>query len=167
MSLILSGAKTVEIAGTVMSCLEIYQGEAYTLPFAFVDDMGNPIDCTDPSLWTLGMAAKWYTATVTYGSTISTSPTVENITIGTDLALVSPQPSQNANLVAVFTNAATGEGYIYIPDNISSTTPETTPVIAPNPTQIVVTTLTITRTDLTSGLTDISRDPLGLIVRYQ
>lgn len=168
MSLILSGAKTVTIAGTQMSCLEIYQDEAYTLPFTFTDENGDPVDCTDPSLWTLNMSAKWYTATVTYTGVVSTSPsTVENINIGTDLALVSPQPSQNPNLVANFTSASTGEGYIYIPNNMSGTTPETTPTIAANPTVIVVCTLEITRTDLISGLTDISRDPLGLIIRYQ
>lgn len=166
MSLILSGSKTVVIAGSEMQCLEIYTEEAYTLPFYFVDEQGDPVDCTDPTLWTLAMDAKYYTANVTYTSVNPLQPNEENITIA-NLALVSPQPSPNPNLVAVFTNAATGEGYVYIPDNITGTTPETTPILAANPTTLVITTLTITRQDLLSGLDDIAREPIGLIVRYQ
>jgi hypothetical protein len=166
MSLVLSGAKTVTIAGSEMVCLEIYTEEAYTLPFYFVDNSNVAVDCTDPSLWTLNMSAKWYTANITYSDGDLINPSSGNINVA-NLELVSPQPSQNPNLVAVYTNAASGEGYIYIPDNITGTTPETTPGIAANPTQLVITTLEITRTDLLSGLPDISREPIGLIVRYQ
>lgn len=149
-----------------MSCLEIYQDEAYTLPFYFVDEQGVPVDCTDPSLWQLNMSAKWYSGIVQYLSVNPLVPQEENIDIA-DLTLVNPQPSPNPNLVAVFTSAATGEGYVYIPDDITGTTPGTTPVLAANPTTIVITTLEITRTDLLSGLNDIQRAPIGLIVRYQ
>jgi hypothetical protein len=167
MSLILSGAKQVTIAGTEMACLEIYQDESYTLPIFFRDASGNPIDCTNPSLWALSMSAKWYTATVTYTSGDLINPGTTEIVIGSDLALVSPQPTTPVGLTAAFTNASLGEGYIFIPTDISSQTPETTPTIAANPSLIVVTTMTITRIDPLSGLTDVSKEPLGLIVRYQ
>lgn len=166
MSLVFSGAKTVTIAGSVMSCLEIYTGEAYTLPFNFVDENGDPVDCTDPSLWTLGMSAKWYTANITYTAVNPLIPNEEDIDVA-NLTLTVPQPAANPNLVAAFTNASAGTGYIYVPNDITGTTPGTTPGIAENPSTLVITTLEVTRTDLISGLTDISREPIGLIVRYQ
>lgn len=166
MSLILTGAKQVTIAGTEMSCIEIYQNEAYTLPIFFKDAAGDPINCTDPALWTLAMSAKWYTANVTYTQGDLINPGTTDIDIQ-NLVLVDPQPTTPAGLTATFTDASVGEGYIYIPTDISSQTPETTPTIAANPTVLVVTTMTVTRTDLLSGLADVSREPLGLIVRYQ
>jgi hypothetical protein len=169
MSLLLNGAKTITIAGTEMSCIEIYTGEAYTFPFAFTDSVGNPINCTS---WTLGTSAKFYVAdTVTY------STTLPQITIG-NLTLTNPQPSigggtYNANLTAVFTTPATGIGYLYIPANLTGGTgsPDPTPTITlantTANTNIVVVTLSVTRTDGTSGLVDTSREPIGIIVRYQ
>ena len=170
MSLLLNGAKTITIAGTEMSCIEIYTGEAYTFPFAFTDSVGDPINATG---WTLGTTAKFYVAdTITYG-TINTS----EITIG-NLTLNNPQPSTgagtySANLTAVFTTAASGLGYIYIPDNLTggSGSPNATPVIslansAAN-TNIVVVTLAVTRTDALSSLPSVSKEPIGMIVRYQ
>lgn len=166
MSLVLSGAKTVTIAGSEMVCLEIYTGEAYTLPFYIIDNNNVPVNCTDPSTWLLNMSAKWYTANVIYTEGALINPGDEDILVE-NLQLTNPQPGQNANLVAIFTSAATGEGYVYIPDDITGTTPETTPGIAANPTTLVIATLEIERTDLVSGLPDISREPIGLIVRYQ
>lgn len=168
MSLVLSGAKLVTIAGSEMACLEIYTGEAYTLPFYFTDDSTPPlpVDCTDPTLWTLGMSSKWYTANVIYTEGDLINPSEEDILVE-NIQLITPQPSQNANLVAVFTDASLGEGYVYIPNDITGTTPETTPGIPANPTTLVIATLEITRQDLLSGLDDISREPIGLIVRYQ
>jgi len=64
MSLLLNGSKTITIAGTEMSCIEIYTGEAYTFPFQFTDSVGDPINCTG---WTLATSAKFYVAdNVTY-----------------------------------------------------------------------------------------------------
>jgi len=166
MSLILSGAKQVTIAGTEMACLEIYQNESYTLPIFFKDANGDPLNCTSPSLWSLAMSAKWYSCTVTYTSGDLINPGNTDIVI-TNLELVDPQPAVPAGLAAVFTNASLGQGYIYIPTDISSQTPETTPTIAANPTVLVVTTMTVTRTDPLSGLADVSKEPLGLIIRYQ
>lgn len=168
MSLLLNGAKTVTIAGTEMSCIEIYTGESYTLPFTFTDSTGNAINCTG---WTLDTAAKFYTVdNITYTS-------ADEINVG-NLTLNSPQPSTgagtySANLTAVFTTAASGIGYIYIPANLSGGTgsPNPTPVItlannAANSTLVVV-TLGVSRTDALSSKTDYNREPIGMIVRYQ
>ena len=169
MSLLLNGAKTITIAGTEMQCIEIYTGEAYTFPFQFTDSVGNAINTTS---WTLGTTAKFYVAdTVTYDASGT------EINIG-NLSLTSPQPSTgsgtySANLTAVFTTAATGIGYLYIPANLTGGTgsPNATPVIsvansAAN-TNIVVVTMSVTRTDALSSLPNVSREPIGMIVRYQ
>jgi hypothetical protein len=94
------------------------------------------------------------------------------------LSLLSPQPSTgagtySANLTAAFTTPASGIGYIYVPANLTGGTgsPNATPVISlannANNTTLVILTLTITRTDVLSSLSDISREPIGIIVRYQ
>jgi hypothetical protein len=167
MSLLLNGAKTITIAGTEMQCIEIYTGEAYTFPFQFTDSVGNAINTTS---WTLGTSAKFYVAdTVTYSTA---NPT--EINIG-NLSLTSPQPTANAYsaLTAVFTTPATGIGYLYIPDTLTGGTgsPNPTPIIslansAAN-TNIVVVTMSVTRTDGLSGLSNVSKEPIGMIVRYQ
>jgi hypothetical protein len=168
-SLLLNGSKTITIAGTVMQCIEIYTGEAYTFPFAFTDSIGNPINCNG---WTLGTSAKFYVAdTVTYNITNT------NITIG-NLTLDTPQPSTgggtySANLTATFTSANTGVGYLYIPANLTGGTgsPNPTPTISlansSANTNLVVVTMSVTRTDIISSLPDVSREPIGIIVRYQ
>jgi hypothetical protein len=169
MSLLLTGSKTITIAGTVMQCIEIYTGEAYTFPFSFTDSVGDPINATG---WTLGTSAKFYVA-----DTVSYNGTSTEITIG-NLSLTSPQPSTgagtySANLTAVFTTAASGIGYLYIPANLTGGTgsPNATPIIslansAAN-TNIVVVTMSVTRTDPLSSLPNVSREPIGMIVRYQ
>lgn len=170
MSLLLNGSKTITIAGTEMSCIEIYTGEAYTFPFQFTDSVGNAINTTG---WTLGTSAKFYVAdNITYDAAIPTEIVVGNLT------LTSPQPSTgagtySANLTAVFTTPANGVGYLYIPANLTGGTgsPNPTPIIslansAAN-TNIVVVTMSVTRTDALSSLPSISREPIGMIVRYQ
>ena len=169
MSLLLNGSKTITIAGTVMQCIEIYTGEAYTFPFQFTDSVGNPINTTG---WTLGTSAKFYVA-----DTIAYSTVIPEITIG-NLTLDTPQPSIGggtyaANLTAVFTTAASGIGYLYIPADLTGGTgsPNPTPTISlansSANTNIVVVTMSVTRTDALSSRVDISREPIGIIVRYQ
>jgi len=167
MSLLLNGAKTVTIAGTEMQCIEVYTGESYTLPFQFTYANAAPINCTG---WTLGATAKWYTCNVTYddGSVGVTSDTM-NIT---NLQLLSPQPGAgaSANLTAAFTTIATGVGYIYVPSDISGgvgSPPSPTPTLTETTTNLVIVTMSVTRTDALSGKVDISREPLGMLVRYQ
>ena len=170
MSLLLNGAKTITIAGTEMSCIEIYTGEAYTFPFAFTDGNGNPINCTS---WTLGTSAKFYSVdNITYSSAV-----IDEINVG-NLTLNSPQPSTgagtySANLTATFTTAASGVGYLYIPANLTGGTgsPNATPIISlanssANSTLVIV-TMSVTRTDALSSLPSISKEPIGMIVRYQ
>jgi hypothetical protein len=170
MSLLLNGSKTITIAGTEMQCIEIYTGEAYTFPFNFTDSVGDPINTTG---WTLGTTAKFYVANnITYSTATPNIINIGNLTLDT------PQPSTgagtySANLTAVFTNASTGVGYLYIPANLTGGTgsPDPTPTIslansAAN-THIVVVTMSITRTDILSSKVNISREPIGMIVRYQ
>jgi hypothetical protein len=170
MSLLLNGAKTITIAGTEMQCIEIYTGEAYTFPFQFTDSVGNAINCNG---WTLGTSAKFYVAdNIIYNDGgISTQIDVGNLTLN------SPQPNTgagtySANLTATFTTANTGIGYLYIPADLTGNVDgDGTPVIglansAAN-TNIVVVTMSVSRTDALSSKTNISREPIGMIVRYQ
>jgi len=161
MSLLLNGAKTITIAGTEMSCIEIYTGEAYTFPFQFSDSVGNPINCTG---WTLATAVKYYVAdNITYSEINTSTITIGNLTL-------SGNTYTGGNLSAVFTTAATGLGYLYIPANLTGAVgggPVITLANSAANTNIAVVTLTVTRTDAVSGLSDINREPIGMIVRYQ
>jgi len=169
MSLLLNGAKTITIAGTEMSCIEIYTGEAYTFPFQFTDSVGDPINCTS---WTLGTSAKFYVAdSITYNINGT------DISIG-NLTLNNPQPSTgsgtySANLTAAFTTASSGIGYIYIPADLTggSGSPNPTPIVSlansSANTNIVVVTMTVTRTDALSSKVSVNKEPIGMIVRYQ
>ena len=159
MSLLLTGSKTITIAGTEMQCLEIYTGESYTLPFQFTDTNSNPINCVG---WTVNTAAKWYTCSVSY-----TNPTTINIT---NLTLNSPQPSgaASANIVASFTDDTLGEGYLYLPADITGGT-NGTPVVSLTATlaTLVIITMGVSRTDALSSSTNYNREPFGILVRYQ
>ena len=160
MSLLLTGSKTIQIAGTEMSCIEIYTGESYTLPFAFTDANQDPIDI---STWTFGTSAKWYTCT-------TSEPTNTSITIS-DLTLINPQPSQPVGLAAAITNGPSGLGYLFIPTTLSGGTgspnPSPTLIVTDTTTLLVIITMSVSRTDITSSLTDISREPIGVVIRYQ
>jgi hypothetical protein len=171
MSLLLNGSKTVTIAGTEMQCIEIYTGESYTLPIAFVDAQGNAINCTVPNNWALSTSAKFYTCTdIVYGT---------NTVILGNLNLLDPQPSigsgtYSPNLVAAFTNAAAGTGYLYIPTDLTGNTgsPNATPTIslannAANSTVVVVTLQVSRQSSANASLADINKEPLGMIVRFQ
>jgi hypothetical protein len=168
MSLLLNGSKTMTIAGTEMQCIEIYTGESYTLPFTFTYANSTPINCNG---WSLSTSAKFYNVdTVTY-------PTVDTVDLG-NLTLSSPQPSTgantySANLTAVFTTAASGLGYLYIPADLTGNTgsPNATPTInlansGANSTLVIV-TMGVSRTDALSSKVDFNKEPIGIIVRYQ
>ena len=162
MSLLLNGAKTITIAGTEMQCIEIYTGEAYTFPFQFTDSVGNAINTTS---WTLGTAVKYYVAdNITYDAVIPTEIVVGNLTL-------SGNTYTGGNLSAVFTTPATGLGYLYIPADLTGAVgggPVITLANSSANTNIAVVTLTVTRTDaLSTPKQNISREPIGMIVRYQ
>ncbi len=168
MSLLLNGSKTMTIAGTEMQCLEIYTGESYTVPFNFLDNTGNAINCTG---WTLSTTAKFYTvSTIDY-------PSISTVNLG-NLVLTSPQPSTgsgtySANLTSVFTSASTGIGYMYIPTDLTggTGTPNATPIVPLSnngaDSILVIVTLGVSRTDSLSSKVDYNREPIGFIVRYQ
>lgn len=161
MSLLLNGAKTITIAGTEMQCIEIYTGEAYTFPFAFTDNVGANINCTG---WTLGTAVKYYVADTASYNENDTIITIGNLTL-------SGSTYTGGNLTAVFTNASTGIGYLYIPADLTGPVgggPTITLANSTANTNIAVVTLTVTRTNpVSTPKQDISREPIGMIVRYQ
>lgn len=172
MSLLLNGAKTMTIAGTEMQCLEIYTGEAYTLPLNFTYSNGNPANALVPNAWALATSAKFYTVdNVTY-------PNVDEVVLG-NITLNVPQPTTgpgtySANLVANWSNAAAGQGYLYIPADITggTGTGNLTPVVnlansGANSTLVIVTLQISKQSTANASLAEINKEPLGFIVRYQ
>lgn len=163
MSLLLNGAKTMTFAGTEMQCLEIYTGEAYTFPLTFTDTNGNAVNCNG---WTLSAAAKFYTVdNITYGS----GTQIDTVVLG-NINLATQPSNANYTLTTAFTNANAGTGYLYLGNNITGNGNSTPSVplanSAANSTMVIV-TLTVSRTSNVSGQTDINREPLGFVVRYQ
>ena len=172
MSLLLSGAKTMTFAGTEMQCLEIYTGESYTIALQFNDNTGNAVDA---STWTLDASAKFYTVdNVTYNPLTPDVVTLGNITLN------ATQPSTgagtySANLVADWSNAAAGTGYLYIPDEIANGSGSPDPTPTPNLNDgtavpdnvLVIVTVGVDRPNAVSGKDDYQKEPLGFIVRYQ
>jgi len=160
------------IAGTEMQCLEIYTGEAYTLPLNFTYANGNPANALVPNAWALSTSAKFYTVdTVSY-------PNVDEVVLG-NITLLAPQPSTGAgtyspNLIAAFSNAAAGTGYLYIPATLSggSGSPDPTPTIglantSANSTLVIVTLQISKQSTANASLAEINKEPLGFIIRYQ
>lgn len=156
MSLLLNGSKTATIAGTMLQCVELYQGENYTFPLEFKDSAGAAIDISG---WTLSTSAKWYNTVITYPAG---NASVVDINLS-NLTLLSPQPSQPVGLTAAITNTVLGTGYLYIPSTIDG---GQTIGIDVSPSLLCIVTLTITRTDDYSGLTDTNKEPIGFIIRY-
>jgi len=153
------------IAGTEMQVLEIYTGEAYTLPLNFVDSTGNAANANVPNAWILDTSAKFYTVdTVTY-------PTPDSVDLG-NITLNSPQPNANAyTLLADWSNIDAGTGYLYIGNNITNSGNNTPNINLANTTAnstLVIVTLTVTReSTANSSLDNINKEPIGFIVRYQ
>lgn len=166
MSLLLNGAKTMTLAGTQMQCLEIYTGEAYTFPINFKDQNGNAANANVPNLWTLTASAKYYTVdTVTYNAS-NTEVDLGNLT------LMNTQPNANAyTLVAEWSNSANGTAYLYVGDNITGSGNGTPNIGLANSTAnsvLFLVTLQVDKESLSNAsLTDINKEPLGFIVRYQ
>lgn len=166
MSLLLNGAKSMTLAGTVMQCLEIYTGEAYTFPINFTDNNGNAANANIPNVWTIDASAKFYTVnTVTYNST-NTEVILGNLTLD------APQPNANAyTLVADWSNSANGTAYLYVGADITNSgnnTPNISLANNTNNSTLVIVTLEVTKESTSNAsLTDINREPLGFIIRYQ
>jgi hypothetical protein len=172
MSLLLNGAKTMTIAGTEMQCLEIYTGEAYTLPISFLKSDGNAANALQPNAWALSTTAKFYTVdNVEYANE-------DEVVLG-NITLLNPQPSTGANtystsLISAFSNAAIGQAYMYIPATLTggSGSPDPTPTVGlanntANSTLVIVTLQVSKESTANSSLADINKEPLGFIIRYQ
>jgi hypothetical protein len=148
-----------------MQCLEIYTGEAYTLPINFTYGNGSPANALSPNAWTLGASAKFYTVdNVTY-------PSPDEVVLG-NINLNVTQPNANAyTLQTAFTNAAAGTAYLYIGNNITNSGNNTPNIALANSaanSTLVIVTLEVTKESAANGsLDDINREPLGFIVRYQ
>lgn len=157
MSLLLNGAKTAIIAGTVLQCVEVYNGESYTLPFAFTDQSGTPIDITG---WTLSVTCKWYHANISYPSTQSSR---EDITLS-NLTLISPQPTPNppSGMTASIVSGSGGTGYVYIPTTVNG---GQTISIADTTSLMCIINLSVSRTNSYSKV-DTNIEPIGIIIRY-
>jgi len=158
MSLLLNGTKTMTFAGTEMQCLEIYTGEAYTINLNFTDSVGNAIDT---STWNIDADAKFYTVdTVTYSGP-------DEVVLGNLTELAQPTVY---TVSAAWANAAAGQGYLYVGSDITNSgngTPNVTLANSSANSVLVITTVEIDRTDPVSSQTDLNREPLGFIVRYQ
>jgi hypothetical protein len=166
MSLLLNGAKTMTLAGTQMQCLEIYTGEAYTFPIAFTDQNGNQANANIPNVWTLSAAAKYYTvANITYNES-NTAVVLGNITLDVT------QPNvANYTLVTEWINSANGTAYLYLGSDITGNGNSTPSVSLANNTSnsvLFLVTLEVEKESTSnSSLTDVNREPIGFIVRYQ
>lgn len=165
MSLLLNGAKTMTLAGTEMQCLEIYTGEAYTLPINFTLANGAPANALSPNAWTINAIAKFYSVDSIEYLNLDTEVILGNITLD------SPQPNvADYTLIAEFSNAEIGIAYLYIGDDITGN--GTTPTVdlansTANSTLVVVTLEVGKESGANASLTDVNKEPLGFIVRYQ
>lgn len=160
MSLLLSGAKTITFAGTEMACLEVYTGEAYTIGLNFTDSASNPVDISG---WAFQTDAKYYSVdTVSY--------TANTIDLG-NITVEAGTPSQPTGLTTATVSAAAGTAYLYVPTELADGLggrPNPALLLGKgDPSVLVITTIQITRANATSGANDVSREPIGFIVRYQ
>lgn len=157
MSLLLTGSKTVTIAGTEMQCVEVYTGESYTIPFSFTTSTGTAINITG---WTFATTVKWYNVVVTYPAG---NAQFEEITLS-DIALISPQPTPNppTGMVANIISGPAGTGFLYVPSTINGglavPLTSTTSLLA-------IISLSVSRTSA-YATTDLNIEPIGMIIRY-
>lgn len=165
MSLLLNGAKTMTIAGTEMQCLEIYTGEAYTLPINFTLANGAPANALSPNAWSINASAKFYSVDSVEYLEFDTEVILGNVTLD------SPQPSTgDYTLIADWSNASVGTAYLYIGDDITGNSSTPTVDLAnstANSTLVIVTLEVEKESGANASLTDINKEPLGFIVRYQ
>jgi len=162
MSLLLSGAKSITFAGTEMSCLEIYTGEAYTIGLNFTDVAGLPVDITT---WTLSASVTYYSVdTVTYNDDLG------QINLG-NITLDTPQGTDPTGLAVSIVSGPAGTAYLYVPNDLTDGLNDrpTVPLVngKSDPSVLAIVTVNIQRTDVVSSLTNESKEPLGFIVRYQ
>jgi hypothetical protein len=153
MSLLLTGSKTVTIAGTEMQCVEVYTGESYTIPFTFTTSTGTPINITS---WTFTTSVKWYNCIITY-------PNADTVDVQ-QLTLVSPQPTPNppTGMTTAIISGSAGTGYLYVPSTINGG--QTIPVTSTT-SLLAIISLSVSRVNAYSK-TDLNIEPIGMIIRY-
>ena len=162
MSLLLSGAKTIVFAGTEMQCLEIYTGESYSIGLNFTDTASNPIDI---SSWSITASAKYYEVDI-----VVYNDALGEINLG-NITLQSPQGTAPAITVTTIDGAG-GIASMFIPTDLTGGTGGTPVVQLTNgkgdPSVLVIVTVDLLRAD-TAVITNnnLSREPIGFIVRYQ
>ncbi len=162
MSLLLSGAKTITFAGTEMQCLEIYTGEAYTIGLNFTDAGGIPVDI---STWNISPSVAYYSVdTVTYDDDLG------QINLG-NIVANNPQGTQPTGLVTNIVSGVGGTAYLFVPSDLTDGVSGRPTVELENgksdPSVLAIITIEIERQDGVSGLDNITKEPLGFIVRYQ
>ena len=164
MSLLLSGAKTVTFAGTEMQCLEVYTGEAYTININFTNSVGGPVDITGWSFYTT--VAYYDVDTISYPAATPDEITLGNITVYAG----APTPP-TALITTPVTPLTNGTAWLYIPTDLADGTGgRPNPALVQgkaDPSTLAIVTIEITRQDAVSLLDNVSREPLGFIVRYQ
>ena len=164
MSLLLSGAKTIVFAGTEMQCLEIYTGESYSIGLNFTDATGSAIDI---STYTLTASAKYYDVdTVVYNDALGQI----------DLGNITPQtPQGTAPAITITTvDSAGGIASMFIPTDLTGNVGGSGTPVVPltngkgDPSVLAIVTIDVARPD-TAVITNtnLSREPIGFIVRYQ
>ena len=168
MSLLLNGAKTMTIAGTRMQCLEIYTGEAYTLPINFTLANGALANALQPNAWSLSASAVYYTVD-------DVSYELDEFDVGEvilgNLNIDVPQPDTgDYTLLAEFTDQGNGIAYLHVGSDITGNASTPTIDLAnseANSTLVIVTLEIEKESTANAALTDVSREPLGFIIRYQ
>ena len=93
---------------------------------------------------------------------------------GADLGNITPDagtPSQPTGLTTATISPAAGTAYLYIPTELADGLggrPNPALLLGKgDPSVLVITTIEITRANAISGNNDVSREPIGFIVRYQ
>ena len=145
-----------------MQCLEIYTDEAYTIGLNFTDSASSPIDI---STWTLAPSVTYYSVdTVTYNDALG------EIDLG-NITLDDPQGTDPTTLAITTVSGVGGTAVLYIPPDLTdgASNRPTVPLVQgkSTPSVLAIVTIKITRANTQSGQDDISREPIGFIVRYQ
>lgn len=164
MSLLLSGAKTIVFAGTEMQCLEIYTGESYSIGLNFTDTSGTAIDITS---YNLTAGVKYYDVdTVVYNDALGQI----------DLGNITPQTPQGTapTITVTKVDSAGGIASMFIPTDLTGDVGGSGTPVVPlingkgDPSVLAIVTINVARPD-TAVITNtnLSREPIGFIVRYQ
>jgi hypothetical protein len=145
-----------------MQCLEIYTGESYSIGLNFTDVSGNPISLAS---YTLSASAKYYSVdTVVYNDALG------EIDLGN---ITEQSPQGTAPTITVTTTSPSGGiASMFIPSDLTDGSSGRPTVELTNgkgdPSILVIVSVDIARpdTDVPSN-TNLSKEPIGFIVRYQ